>query len=324
MINWMTFFLSGCLILSTTFNPLSHVQATDTPVIGILAQEFAHGSAVLQKKYYPNYTSYIAASYVKQVEASGARVVPILINQSREYYASILSHINGVVLPGGAAPFDQPNGYAEAARHIVNIVEKLNDQGTVMPILAVCLGFELILEISNNNVSFRRRCKVVHVNLTLDFIQSRKKSSLFKHVPFKFILKLANKNVTHNNHIYCVEMRDMVSLNLTDKWNVLTVSQHDEWKFVSTVEHKTYPFVGIQFHPEKNAFEWSEKQHHIHTPDAIVTARIFNDWLINKARLNNHAFSTKSDLYRNLIQTHKLFVAYPAEIGFEQIYLFNS
>lgn len=48
----------------------------DRPIIGVLSQEqsfYLHGK-------YPdeNYTSYIAASYVKDVEASGARVVPIM------------------------------------------------------------------------------------------------------------------------------------------------------------------------------------------------------------------------------------------------------
>lgn len=46
------------------------------PIIGVLSQEqsfYLHGK-------YPdeNFTSYIAASYVKDVESAGARVVPIM------------------------------------------------------------------------------------------------------------------------------------------------------------------------------------------------------------------------------------------------------
>lgn len=48
----------------------------ERPIIGVLSQEqsfYLHGK-------YPeeNYTSYIAASYVKDIESAGARVVPIL------------------------------------------------------------------------------------------------------------------------------------------------------------------------------------------------------------------------------------------------------
>ena len=57
-----------------------------------------------------NYTSYIAASYVKFVESGGARVVPILIDQSDDYYQMIFSSTNGLLIPGGAQDFDD-SGY---------------------------------------------------------------------------------------------------------------------------------------------------------------------------------------------------------------------
>ena len=49
------------------------------PIIGIVAQT-AYGKLA---KHGP---SYIAVSYVKYVESAGARVVPIKINQTLEYY----------------------------------------------------------------------------------------------------------------------------------------------------------------------------------------------------------------------------------------------
>lgn len=47
---------------------------TDTPIIGILAQEIAWH---LDRHWPGVYESYIAASYVKFVEGGGARPVPI-------------------------------------------------------------------------------------------------------------------------------------------------------------------------------------------------------------------------------------------------------
>lgn len=55
---------------------------TEAPIIGVLAQE-------LPKHYkvqYPEYDSYIAASYVKAVECAGGRVVPVFVKQDLEYY----------------------------------------------------------------------------------------------------------------------------------------------------------------------------------------------------------------------------------------------
>ena len=73
------------------------------PIIGILAQEM-HPDLV--PWFNDNYTSYIGAAYVKYIEQAGARVVPVLINQSLEYYEIIFSSTNGLLLPGGAVSID--------------------------------------------------------------------------------------------------------------------------------------------------------------------------------------------------------------------------
>ena len=69
------------------------------PIIGILAQEL---SSSLEPWYGDNYTSYIGAAYVKYIEQAGARVVPVLINQTDEYYDTIFKSTNGLLIPGGA------------------------------------------------------------------------------------------------------------------------------------------------------------------------------------------------------------------------------
>ena len=47
------------------------------PIVGILAQELSYSLMEI----FANKTSYIGAAYVKYIEAAGARVVPVLINQ---------------------------------------------------------------------------------------------------------------------------------------------------------------------------------------------------------------------------------------------------
>jgi len=55
----------------------------ERPVIGILTQE-VYWSRLNSLK--PSNYSYIAASYVKAIEASGGRVVPVFTNRTTEYY----------------------------------------------------------------------------------------------------------------------------------------------------------------------------------------------------------------------------------------------
>ena len=44
-------------------------------------------------------------------------------------------------------------------------------------------------------------------------------------------------------------------------WTALSINyDHHNLEYISSIEAKKYPFVGVQFHPEKNIFEWNEKE----------------------------------------------------------------
>lgn len=69
--------LYGFFVLGISTGIVSNEQIdvkTDTPIVGILAQEIAWH---LDRHWPGVYESYIAASYVKFVEGGGARPVPI-------------------------------------------------------------------------------------------------------------------------------------------------------------------------------------------------------------------------------------------------------
>ena len=91
----------------------SDVRNTDTlndhPIIGILSQELTYG---LEEVYGDNYTSYIVASYVKYIESAGARVVPIFINQTDEYYEMMFNSVNGLLIPGGDVSIESSGAYS--------------------------------------------------------------------------------------------------------------------------------------------------------------------------------------------------------------------
>lgn len=85
--SWSTvFMMKGALLVLALYFSYCHgavVVRSDTdvvvnnrPIIGVLSQEQSYYLAGKYPK--ENYTSYIAASYVKAVESSGARVVPIM------------------------------------------------------------------------------------------------------------------------------------------------------------------------------------------------------------------------------------------------------
>ncbi|XP_013172012.1 PREDICTED: gamma-glutamyl hydrolase A-like [Papilio xuthus] len=277
----------------------------ERPIIGVLSQEqsfYLHGK-------YPeeNYTSYIAASYVKDIEASGARVVPILIGKDRQYYRDIMSKLNGVLFPGGATYFNQSDGYADAGQHIYEIAIELNDAGDYFPIFGTCLGFELFIIIASGRGEKENRIRCYsYNNLPLHFTEDYRSSKMFKQAPEDIVDILANEDVTVNAHQFCIVDKNMESHDLVKDWRVSSYSDDDYGvKFIATIEHRRYPFYGVQFHPEKNSFEWKLSKNYAHSMNAIKANRYFMDFFVSECRRNLHSFATANEENKYVIYNYE-------------------
>lgn len=74
-----------------------------TPIIGIYTQSDQSDeptSSTPKTLAAPSNYSYIAASYVKYIQMSGAQVVPIFAYSNQSYFDELLPKINGVLFPG--------------------------------------------------------------------------------------------------------------------------------------------------------------------------------------------------------------------------------
>ncbi len=69
-----------CTFMKIFFNDAENLNSY--PVVGVVVQEVSENT----KKFYPKYSTYLAASYVKALENSGARVLPILMSKPDIYY----------------------------------------------------------------------------------------------------------------------------------------------------------------------------------------------------------------------------------------------
>lgn len=116
---------------------------------------------------------------------------------------------------------------------------------------------------------------------------------------------------------------NFTSMNLNTFWNPITVNEDkDNLTFISMIEAKNYPFVGLQFHPEKNAYEWVKDDPH--SWSAIYSARYFYDWFVNECRKNKHSFIKKSTLKNELIYNYPTTYVGKIDSSFEQVYFFNE
>lgn len=279
-------------------------SATSRPIVGVLAQEISRSYA--RKLHQSNATSYISASYVKAAEASGARVVPIFIKRSLQYYRRIMSSINGLILPGGDVDLSAPAGFAAAAKQLLQIAVQFNDAGDYFPIFGVCQGYELLMFLeNNNNHDILTKCECNNVNLPLNFKKDFMSSKLFRDAPKPIVNILQTLPVTSNHHSFCVTEENLRKYRLDLDWRVMSTNDDvHNLTFISTSESRRYPFFGVQFHPEKNAYEWRPSQNNPHSRKAIVSARYFYDWFIQEASKSDHRFVSADDENRALIYTY--------------------
>ncbi|RXG72583.1 Gamma-glutamyl hydrolase [Armadillidium vulgare] len=149
-----------------------------------------------------NYTSCIAASYVKFVESAGARVAPVLIDQPDEYYEYLGRTLNGFLFPGGGLEFN--SSYSKALKKIYEIATRENvEDGKRVVLWATCLGFQNVIYLEAGYDP------LVHCNASnsadnLIFQEGFTDSKLLSYVLDEVVEDLATKDITANFHNYCI------------------------------------------------------------------------------------------------------------------------
>ncbi|XP_078052916.1 gamma-glutamyl hydrolase-like isoform X2 [Augochlora pura] len=274
--------------------------------------------------YGNNYDSYIAASYIKFIEGAGARVVPIWIGKPKSYYDDIMSKINGVLFPGGGSYFDDKYGYGDAAVHIHRIAKRMNELGNYFPILGICLGFEVLAyAMANRDMQILTRCEGEDIALPLVFMNDYHESRMFGNASDDVIDMLKNEMLTFNAHHNCVTIKQLRYYNLTDELKILSVNYDNLGEeFISSFETVEYPFYGLQFHPEKNLYEWKENLTIPHGRNAARVTQFFANFFVDEARKNHNYFANVDEEARSLIYNYPVQYTAQHHSTFEQCYLF--
>lgn len=291
------------------------------PIIGILSQEKWNSSHNKES------LSYIAASYVKFIEGAGARVVPISIGKPRLYYKTIMAKINGILLPGGSASFVAHNGYADAAREIYDIARQMNDAGNNFPIFGICLGFEVLINAmtgQHHTDTARLDCSDMDRKIPLVFEPGYNRSKMFGTASESIIHLLESKNLTSNYHRKCVTKQILKDHGIMDQLRILsTNNDKNGLKYISAFESIRYPFYGLQFHPEKNLYEWMRTKHIPHGKYASQISQYFANFFVNEARKNCNQFSDKNEEAQALIYNYVPTYTALQNSSFEQCYYFK-
>ncbi len=293
------------------------------PLIGILSQ----GGTPAPKGY-----SYIAASYVKFVEAAGARAVPILHDMDPEEVTRRFNAVNGILIPGGSQDLRSGNPYFDTAELLFKLTLEANDKGDYFPLHGTCLGFETLAILAAKNESVVTDFDAEDYSQPLYPTELAPTSRFFTALPPHVVENLHTKPYAMQNHAHGVAY-DAFASNpaLNEFFDVLTLSiDRQDAVYVSTMEATHYPISATQWHPEKNAFEWTLDLTSIpHHPDAIEVTQEVANYLVGASRKNFHSPKTRDEEEDLLIYAWNEGLEYSGtrkfegeEVDFDEIYVF--
>mmetsp|Transcript_9954 Transcript_9954/g.11290 ORF Transcript_9954/g.11290 Transcript_9954/m.11290 type:complete len:298 (-) Transcript_9954:113-1006(-) len=280
--------------------------ANDRPIIGVYAVSRPSGD-------------YIAASYVKWLEQAGARVVPIPYQPNASYsLEGLFNSVNGLLFTGGDSELPPQ------AQELYNMAVAANNKGDHFPVWGTCLGFQWIVQAQGGKLETGFDAE--NLTLALNFTDAAKTSRLFAGASPELMDVYATNVTLNNHHDGFPPAQFEQNSKLAGFFNVLSTNKDRKSRpFVSTIEAQTQPIHGIQWHPEKNQFEWGIKDNAPfeaiqHTREAVAASAFLANFFVSEARKNSHHFPTLEEEYAALIYNYRVYQTGP---DFSQEYHFD-
>lgn len=144
---------------------------------------------------------------------------------------------------------------------------------------------------------------------------------MFRDAPEDIINTLNNSPVTYNYHKFCFLENTLKKVGLLRNWTITSTSRDLKGvEFVATIESNDFPFYGVQFHPEKNQFEFKKDANICHNKEAIKVSQYFANFFVEECR-NSVCVEVDS---QELIYRHSpCYKGNVAGSAYEQLYIFE-
>lgn len=274
---------------------------------------------------------YIAASYVKWLEAAGARAVPILYTDSNETIHGKLSAVNGVLLPGGDSDISPGTSLRAAGESVVRESMAAAAVGETYPVWGTCMGFQLAaLAVSGDDAIFRT-FDGPDMTSKLRLTKAAKSSRMLRSIPPDVLAHVTtNPKSIYENHVHGFDpgdwKRDARLVETFGEPVALDVDR-DARPFVALVEGRSGVNVyGSQFHPEKPLGEWNPRLAIPHDEGAVRVAQSLANFFVGEARRSprrpERGGYTEDDLVMANYQTTFVGKGGYVDTHFDEIYVF--
>jgi len=301
----------------------SQSDLTDRPIIGLLTMPSDFTDRFPRASY-----SDFGAAYVKFLEASGNRVVPILYDYDEETLRKLFNSVNGLLFPGGDASLWVNETAMTGLSNLTLTVKKLlkwaveaNEQGDYFPVWGTCLGFEsIVISFSENTTLDTFNDADRTHNLT--FLNND--SYLFRNLPENLKIYTENQAPVFLWHSYGKSYDAFLKEEkLQANFKINTISNDTVNKvYVSSIEHLKYPIFATQFHPEVTIFQYGPYVNAKRDEENIQFSQYLTNFINEQARKNGHKFESQEEENKFLIYNYSP-IKY-LDGFYEQAYIFSN
>jgi gamma-glutamyl hydrolase len=312
---------------SLSSSSTSSSQGVVLPVVGILSQP--------SKKHDHSY-HYIAQSYVDWIEGGDhhydddtkepqAITIPIPYDASPELLDELFTQINGLLLPGGW------NGYMPpSVPYLLDKILESNQNGVYFPVWGTCLGYEFLIKYIGGVDAIQTGFDLYNTSIPLESVHIQE---LYQDPTIYDTV--TNLPVTLNNHQLGIEPEYFLSNpKLSAVWNITSINYDvNDRPFVSSIEPKypmEFPFYGVQYHPEKNAYEYTTYpdttipyENIDHTEEGIAFSYYMSNFFLEKVRYGMQQQQRRKQHSYTQMNRFPPIRSYTSSIGikYEEIYI---
>nr|CAI5834707.1 unnamed protein product [Callosobruchus analis] len=136
---------------------------------------------------------------------------------------------------------------------------------------------------------------------------------------------LKTKDVTYNFHRYCLTEENLRKNHLLPEWKIVSTDKDVSGiEFISSMENTKYPFYAVQFHPEKNIFEFKTGVGIPHSIEAVKISQHFANFFVEECRKSGNRFPDLNMERRTLIYNYNTVYTGINGSYYEQMYVFDK
>lgn len=245
------------------------------------------------------------------------------------YFQLRFNAVNGLLIPGGSQDLRPGHPFFDVVTQLFELTLAANDRGDFMPLHGTCLGFETLAVIASKNHSILGSFDAENYPSPLFPTDKAADSDFFSALPSEVFDNLTKKPYAMENHVNGLAWTAIAENPvLVEFFNVLTLSvDRGGQAYVSTMEAIDYPITATQWHPEKNAYEWTLDKDIPHHPAAIEVTQEVGNYLVGQARRNRHRIKNYLDEVDMLVYNYRLVYTGRAkfegeEVDFDESYFF--